>query len=202
MNKEKFRLNRDGSYSYTPEYKSQIEKEKREFLQRNHYKGQWIDPTPHWNIEQKDTLIPWAENPHHLYLWGDNSTGKTTTARHLLVEYSLRNADKSVKFITFSDLLMSRQQMTWDTYHQNMYQQVIESAVVVIDDAFDVSKTFISAGKKEIAYLDTILRTMIESLGTIIVFTSNVSVTSIEGVFGKSLLHLVARNTKALEFTL
>lgn len=139
-----------------------------------------------------------------LYLYGPNSTAKTTIACAIGKEF-MRNG-LYVKFVlagNLIDYLMSNQGFNTEEISSNYLKEFNSCDLIIIDDAFDTAKalTWKSANSNMIIQeWDRFYRHNI-SQGTRFIVTSNKSPNSIFTEFGQSLYELVDRNFVDFEFT-
>lgn len=138
-----------------------------------------------------------------LYLWGPNTTAKTTVACAIGREF-MRNG-LYVKFVLAGNLisyLMSTQGFNKDVESDRFLKEFDKCDLIIIDDAFDSDKALLwqSANKGMIVQeWDRFYRHYI-SLGTRFIVTSNKKPDYIGVDFSKSLLELIDRNFAIFEF--
>jgi DNA replication protein DnaC len=131
----------------------------------------------------------------NLYMYGPNSTQKTTLAKWLGVEL-LRRDGASVHYVLMDQLVKELTQEGFDEDvdpNLKIYRTV---DVLIIDEAFDKAKVQWFKSGYQMSYLDRFLRQRMEqdeNLSTILI--SNNDVESIRDNFNNSLYELIDRNT-------
>jgi len=139
----------------------------------------------------------------NLYLWGENSTQKTALACNVGKE-AIRQG-YFVQFVHANiliDYLLKSQgySIAQDKVIQKL-NQLNKADIVIIDDAFDKSKTIMWKSDSKnliIAEWDTFLRGIIYEKKRLII-TSNVTPTVIEKDFNYSLYEVINRNFKIIQ---
>ena len=177
---------------------------------------QWIDYDPkkdYIGTESKDNvdrLIKFTErsnNPDEtndvksqlaasvIYMYGTNGTQKTTLANWM--GYEFLKAKKTVKYILMNDLIKMLQKAERDETVMNKLEKLEDVDLLLIDEAFDTKKVTIYRSNFQVPFLDSFLRTRMQTKHKGIIFISNVSPYSIEEEgFNRSIQDLVVRNMK------
>lgn len=139
-----------------------------------------------------------------LYLYGENSSGKTT-AMCSIGKCCIKRGLK-IKFILSSDLLSLLQKTSGYSVNSDLENEKsnLESCdVLLIDELFDSTKSIIWKGESKnliVAEWDSFIRHMISNNKKIIC-TSNILPARISSEYSKSLYELVDRNFEVLQFT-
>lgn len=140
----------------------------------------------------------------NLYLYGVNSTGKTT-AMCCIGKDAIREGLK-VKFILSDDLIDLLQKTSGYSYHEekeNEKSKLLNSDLVLIDEVFDSSKSLMWKGESKnliVSQIDAFFRHLISN-NKRIVTTSNIFKERIASDYSTSLFELVDRNFQELKFT-
>lgn len=140
----------------------------------------------------------------NLYLYGLNSSGKTTAMCSIGKE-AIRKGLK-VKFILSSDLLSVLQKTSGYNNNEEMFSEKrkLENCdILLIDELFDSTKSILWKGDSKnliVAEWDSFLRHTISN-GVKIVCTSNILPFRIASDYSQSLFELIDRNFEILEFT-
>jgi DNA replication protein DnaC len=119
-------------------------------------------------------------NRVNLYFWSKgNASQKTTVAKNIIVELSLKGFD--CYFILMADLLSLLQT---ETYNHGTESRIINKLrkvdFLVIDDVFDPKKSTLYKSGYQLSFIDTFLRYRLESVAKATCFTSNVPINEIE----------------------
>ena len=198
-----------------PEWKKEIQNKKYSF-----YLKESNIPTDYYNLSfehasigsnkdvvQKcyDYIINYNKNSvKNLYLYGLNSSGKTTAMCSIGKE-AIRKGLK-VKFILSSDLLSVLQKTSGYNINEEMLSEKrkLENCdMILIDELFDSTKSILWKGESKnliVAEWDSFLRHVISN-GIKIVCTTNILPFRISSDYSQSLFELVDRNFEVLEFT-
>lgn len=140
----------------------------------------------------------------NLYLYGLNSSGKTTAMCSIGKE-AIRKGLK-VKFILSSDLLSILQKTSGYNANEDFLSEKrkLESCdIILIDELFDSTKSILWKGESKnliVAEWDSFLRHTLSN-GIKIICTSNILPFRISSDYSQSLFELVDRNFEVLEFT-
>jgi chromosomal replication initiation ATPase DnaA len=138
-----------------------------------------------------------------LYLYGGNSSGKTTIACSIGKEFIKRN--QYVRFVLAGHL--NSMLMKYSSYNPpadvtEFMEELKNSDLIIIDDVFDTKKSVLwKTDSKDaiIAGWDSFMRDVI-SRGIRIIFTSNVMPQHVGTEFGASIYELIDRNFVVLTF--
>ena len=177
---------------------------------------QWIDYDPDTqyvgteskdNVERLKTFVKRSTDPKEpqdvksqlaasvIYMYGTNGTQKTTLANWMGDEFL--KAKKTVKYILMNDLIKMLQKAERDDVVMTKLEKLEDVDLLLIDEAFDTKKVTIYKSNFQVPFLDSFLRTRMQTKHKGIVFISNVSPYSIEeGGFNYSIQDLVVRNMK------
>lgn len=177
---------------------------------------QWIDYNPETDYigsESKDnvnrliTFVKRSTNPNEpqdvksklaasvIYMYGTNGTQKTTLANW--IGYEFLKVKKTVKYILMNDLIKMLQKAERDDTIMAKLEKLEDVDLLLIDEAFDTKKVTIYKSNFQVPFLDSFLRTRMQTKHKGIVFISNVSPYSIEEEgFNFSIQDLVVRNMK------
>lgn len=140
----------------------------------------------------------------NLYLFGDNSTGKTT-AMTCIGKDAIRVGIK-VNFILSSDLLDILQKTSGfnsSPEFQTKKEKLFGSNLLLIDEVFDPSKSTLWKGESKnliVSLIDAFFRHVI-STNVRIVMTSNMVKEKIANDYSLSLYELIDRNFETLKFS-
>ena len=133
----------------------------------------------------------------HFYVWGDNSTQKTTMTCWAGAELLLRK--HSVGYITMDALIKGLQLENYPEEGGNKSsfssQELMGKEFLIIDESFDDTKVLLYKSGYQISFLDGFLRERLERVRASTLFISNKPVESIIDKFGKSIQELVTRST-------
>lgn len=128
-----------------------------------------------------------------LYLYGTNGTQKTTVANW--TGYEFLKAKKSVKYILMNDLIKLLQKADRDDEALAKVEKLESVDLLIVDEAFDKGKVTLYKSNWQHSFLDTFLRSRIQTHNKGIIFVSNVSPYDIEDTgFNHSIQDLVIRN--------
>jgi DNA replication protein DnaC len=128
-----------------------------------------------------------------LYLYGTNGTQKTTIANWM--GYQFLKAKKSVKYILMNDLIKMLQKAERDESVMTKLEKLEDVDLLLIDEAFDKEKVTIYKSNFQVPFLDSFLRSRMQTKHKGIIFISNVSPYDIEAKgFNYSIQDLVVRN--------
>ena len=128
-----------------------------------------------------------------LYIYGKNGTQKTTLA--MWMGYQFLRAGKKVRYILMNDLLKLLMKAERDEDIQKQLEKLAEVDLLIIDESFDKGKITIYKSNYQIPFLDSFLRSRIQTNKKGIVFISNVNMNEIEANnFNVSIQDLVTRN--------
>lgn len=130
----------------------------------------------------------------HLYFVGPNGSQKTYTAKAILREAVA--AKLNCKFILMNDLIKKLTDIYEEGY-ANSIDEYYMCDLLVIDDSFDPKKVTLFKSGYQIPYLDEFLRKRIEQYRGNTIFTSNISIDSIdENKFSADIKNLLERSIK------
>lgn len=152
----------------------------------------------------KGFVSGFKESKLNLYLYGINTTGKTT-AMCSLGKDAIREGYK-VKFILASDLLDILQKTSGYNYNQDYEykkNQLFDADLLLIDEVFDSSKSTLWKNDSKnliVSLLDAFFRHSISN-NIKIVTTSNILKERIGSDYSASLFELVDRNFQVLTFS-
>lgn len=136
----------------------------------------------------------------HLYVYGSNSTQKTTVINWVAREIIKHGF--SVKYILMNELTKI---LTKEQYEENI-EEIIRSYynydLVILDESFDKKKLTLYRSGYQLPFIDQFLRNRLEKYRKSTIFISNVSPQNIHDDFGSSLKKLIERNcsNSSLEF--
>lgn len=199
-----------------PEWKSYIQNVKYDFYLKDSHipKDYWDLDFSHVSIGTNKSVVDKCieycnllgnkKLKKSLYLYGENSSGKTT-AMCALGKCCIRKGLK-IKFILSSDLLSLLQKTSGYSLNEELEKekQNLESCdILLIDELFDSTKSLVWKGDSKnlvVAEWDSFLRHMLSNDKKIIC-TSNILPARISSGYSKSLYELVDRNFELLEFT-
>jgi len=140
----------------------------------------------------------------NLYLYGLNSTGKTT-AMCCIGKDAIKEGLK-VKFILSDDLVDLLQKTSGYSYHEDLEynkKTLMSCDLILIDEVFDSSKSIMWKGESKnliVSQVDAFLRHVLSN-NKRVVTTSNILKERIASDYSTSLFHLVSRNFQELKFT-
>jgi len=113
-----------------------------------------------------------------LYLWGDNSTGKTLLASLYLKDRILKG--DTGKFVMFDDVISKALNSWWA--EDSEISRILTADVVVVDDAFDESKVYVKPGTPGLPLLDHFFRYRVQN-GLLTIVTSNQDLSRVSDPF-------------------
>lgn len=131
----------------------------------------------------------------HLYLYGPNSTQKTSTAS--IVGKELIEQGFQVKFILMNNLVRLLQQQDFNKDNTTL-SDAMNCDFLIVDDAFDPAKVTLYKSGYQIPSLDAFLRERLEVYSRSTCFTSNIPVSKIGDSFGESIQALIERSVKGV----
>ena len=138
----------------------------------------------------------------HIYIYGPNSTQKTTIASY--VGRELLKKGYLVKFILMNNLIKFLQDYMFERENEELskeYKCILNSDYLIIDDSFDPKKVTVYKSGYQIPFLDSFLRERLEILNKSTCFTSNIQVDNIqEDIYSISIKQLMKRNVQELFF--
>lgn len=199
-----------------PEWKKHIQNVKYDFFLKDSHipKDYWDLDFSHVSIGSNKSavdkcieycdLLGKKKIKKSLYLFGENSSGKTT-AMCALGKCCIRKGLK-IKFILSGDLLSLLQKTSGYSVNpelENEKSNLENCDVILIDELFDSTKSIIWKGDSKnlvVAEWDSFLRHMLSNDKKIIC-TSNILPARISSEYSKSLYELVDRNFEVLQFT-
>jgi len=132
-----------------------------------------------------------------LYLYGGNSSGKTTVACSIAKEFITKGL--RVKFIlagSLAEMLMKKSSYTTDEEIKDKIEDLKNSDLVIIDDCFDQTKSIMWKSDSKnliISVWDSFLRDILSRQVRVII-TSNILPLEIQNIYGKSMYELIDRN--------
>lgn len=127
-----------------------------------------------------------------LWIYGPNGTQKTTLAQYL--GYSFLVNKKTVKYILMNDLIKLLQKSERDEDLQIEVEKLINTDILIIDEAFMKERVLIYKSQYQLSFLDSFLRNRLQSKKKGIVWISNIQLQSIdESIFGIGIKDLVNR---------
>jgi len=133
-----------------------------------------------------------------LYLYGANSTQKTTIAHYIGRELCKKHV--LVQYILMNDLIIHLTKENFFNEENDSSVDLIDSCrnvqCLIIDEAFDKEKILWYKSNYQLSFIDTFLRRRMEQDNKSVIFISNQHPTSIENSFNKSISDLIIRNTK------
>ena len=161
-----------------------------------------VDPSI---IEQAKDFINNIDKKASLFLWGENTTGKTTVACSIAQE--LIKSNMNCFYMLSSDVidvLMSSSGFNSSNEDENsmVRNRLKEVDILIIDDIFDKNKSLYWNSQSNNLILgqwDYLIRYRC-SHNKKNIFTSNVDTTKIYIDFGKSISELLERNFKFIKF--
>lgn len=130
----------------------------------------------------------------HLYIYGPNSTQKTTLVWWLGRE--LIKQDVSVRYVLMDDLV---RMLTKEDFEADMREEVKKLSSVdclILDESFDKDKVNWYASGYQLSFLDRFLRNRMEQRQAATMFVSNRGVNYIYDNFSQSVYELINRNTQ------
>lgn len=155
-------------------------------------------------LKQIASNFPKFAHKKMIYVWGKNGTQKTSMVQAL--GKSLVEQGYSVQYLLMNTLLNNLVK-DFDTGNQEEKDAFIRKCAdvdfLIIDEAFDSTKTTIYKSGYQVPFLDAFIRSRFETGNKSILFVSNKLPEEIESQgFGGSIQNLVIRNTKQsfLEF--
>jgi len=148
-------------------------------------------------VENFDTTY----NHQSLYLFGPNGTQKTTIAQWVALE--MIKAKKNVAYVLmrqFINALVENQYSRNDedptakAAREEYIKRAVNSDLLIMDEAFDLSKVTIYKSQYQIPFLDEFLRDRMDVQEKPIIFVSNVPINQIDAsTFSKSITNLLER---------
>ncbi len=135
-----------------------------------------------------------------LYVWGTNSTQKTTVLGFFGKELAKKGF--SVYYCLMNDLVKDLCNVQFKKELQEKIDTYNTIDCLLIDESFDLKKMAVYESGYQLSFIDSFLRTRIEQYKKSTIFISNISIDSIDIKFGKSIIELLKRNCKntCLEF--
>ena len=155
------------------------------------------------SVESKNRLINYVkqfkENPEVqklvVYMYGPNGCQKSTMASW--VGKSLIRDKYSVRYILMDSLIKLLERAERDTEARSDVDLLMKSDLLVIDEAFDKSKVKLFSTGWQNSFIDSFIRTRIQSENKGILFISNVKPEDIETQgFSHSIQDFVQRETE------
>ena len=208
----------DGEFvvKINPDWKAHVQNVKYDF-----YLKHSSIPTDYWDLDFSDVSMGTNKDvvdkcleycnslgnktvKKSLYLYGENSSGKTT-AMCSIGKCCIKRGLK-IKFILSSDLLSLLQKTSGYSVNPELEAEKsnLESCdVLLIDELFDSTKSLVWKGESKnliVAEWDSFMRHLISNNKKIIC-TSNILPLRISSDYSKSLYELVDRNFEVLQFT-
>lgn len=145
-------------------------------------------------ISCKDEMIQMKLAQSSIYMYGINGTQKTTLAWWAAKE--LISAGKSVHYILMNDLIKLLQKADRDENAKYKIDKMSDVDLLIIDESFDKGKITLYSTGWQMSYIDTFLRSRLQSKNKGIMFVSNVSPEDItENKFEYAIQDLVIRKT-------
>lgn len=133
-------------------------------------------------------------NGEHLYLYGPNSTQKTTVAWWIGRE--LIRKGFGVYYVLMDNLLRDLLQESFDEEVKPRISTYRDVDVLIVDEAFDKGKIVWYKSDYQLSFLDGFLRNRLEHNRKSTVFVSNQDVASLRRVFNNSIYELITRETR------
>lgn len=218
MNIEKYIYEEDSDgeivAKLNPEWKTHIQNLRYDFYlkESNIPKDYWDLDFSHVSMGRNKSVVDrcvefvntFSTKRRSLYLYGENSSGKTTAMCSIGKE-CIRNGLK-VKFILSSDLLSLLQKTSGYGWNEELEAEKLKYEncnVLLVDELFDSTKSIIWKGDSKnliVAEWDSFLRHLISN-NIAVVCTSNILPMRISSEYSKSLFELVDRNFEILHFT-
>lgn len=177
-------------------------------------------PVDYWNLGFKDAIVGSnrevvsvcrsyyqdvikSNKRYNLFLYGRNTTGKTTTACAIGKEFIANG--KRVKFVLADhliDLLMKTSGYSYIEELEKEKQSYERCDLIIIDDAFDEKKALMwksESNNQILSRWDSFLRHIVQN-NVRMVITSNIPFERIANTYTKSISELLERNFKILTF--
>lgn len=208
-------INGEVAVKLNPEWKKKIQNEKYKY-----YLQESGIPSDYWSLEfhhagkgSNDRSVEHCKNyiaklkkktKKNLYLYGLNSTGKTT-AMCAIGKEAIREGLK-VRFTQAAYLLNILQKTSGygsDEIYESEKKKLINCDLLLVDELFDSTKSLLWKGESRnliVAEWDAFLRSFLSS-DKRIVCTSNILVDRIGTDYSTSLFELIDRNFMVLKFT-
>lgn len=139
----------------------------------------------------------------NLYLYGTNSTGKTTAMCNIGKD-AIREGFK-VQFVLSDDLIDLLQKTSGFSYIEELEkkkEKIYEMDIVLVDEVFDSTKSLLWKGESKnliVSQLDSFFRHLVSNNKRIVV-TSNILKERIASDYSLSLYELIDRNFQVLNF--
>lgn len=159
-----------------------------------HSKGS-VEDCKYWAENLTKTEVKKLTNMN-LYLYGTNTTGKTTI--QCAIGKTAIKLGLKVRFMLAGDLighLMKTGSFTKDVEAQKAIADITSADVILIDDVFDPNKSILWNTENKtliIAKWDTFFRNLLSQKKKV-VLTSNMQISEVQSSYGKSLFELLQR---------
>jgi DNA replication protein DnaC len=134
----------------------------------------------------------------HLYIYGTNSTQKSTVLSWLGKEICKKGF--SVYYCLMNNLLKDLCNEQFDEKLKEKIDKYNDSDLLIVDESFDKMKNLIYKSQYQISFLDQFLRNRIENNNKATIFISNIDINKMDDIFGNSIKFLIKRNCLQLEF--
>jgi DNA replication protein DnaC len=170
----------DKSFSYNPlkDYKGEVSKENMKNL---------VTFVEHF-VEEKYRKAT-------LYLYGPNSTQKTTLSQW--VGLSLIKRGFSVRYFTMQNLTRLLSDLVYNEEKRDEINELLNVDLLILDESFSKEKVTLYKSGFQLPFLETFLKERIEYNKKSTIFISNVALEEIvKNGFSESIYQMVVRNTK------
>jgi DNA replication protein DnaC len=131
----------------------------------------------------------------HLYISGANSSQKTTVVGWLGKEIAKLN--HTVLYCTMNEMIKDLIAVERNSELEEKIIRYKESDLLIVDEAFDLTKLVLYQSGYQLSFIDTFLRERLERNKKSTIFISNVYLDLIDLKFGKSLIELIRRNCES-----
>src|SRR5208282_375090 len=133
----------------------------------------------------------------NLYMYGPNSTQKTTLAFYVGRELIKREYENTVYYVLMDKMIKDLISINYGIKEEEskIVDQYKNSDLLIIDEAFDRKRLTLYKSGFQIPFLDSFLRDRLERSKKATIFISNQDIGFIEGTFGQGLFELISRNT-------
>jgi len=151
------------------------------------------------SLESVDKLKRYIEkfsekfNSIHLYLYGPNSTQKTTLS--MWVGREIIKTGHTVHYVLMDDLIKSLMQEGFKEEVLSEIKTFENVNCLIVDESFDKDKVNWYKSGYQLSFLDRFLRSRLEQKRKSTIFISNKEVDTIQKEFGESIYRLIERNT-------
>jgi DNA replication protein DnaC len=130
----------------------------------------------------------------NLYIYGPNSTQKTTLAYYIGMEL-LKTEKLTVRYTLMDTLIKDLISSNYgESKESKTIEQYRDADLLIIDESFDKRRITLYKSGYQLSFLDSFLRDRMETNKKATIFISNLDVGLIEGTFGKGLFELIQRN--------